>query len=188
MNQRLSPENSLLVIVDVQERLLPAILHGRQIVFNVRRLLEAAGAISVPVIVTEQYPQGLGNTVQELSPYIPEGTVVLPKKSFSIYDDERIRTEIENHGRSQIILCGVESHVCVQQSAFDLLRAGREVHIVVDAIGSRFATNLEIALRRFESSKTMVLTTTESLLFEWCRTAEHPQFKMFSRLAKEEAT
>jgi len=184
MYQRLSPENSLLVIVDVQERLLPAVLQQQQIIFNVRRLLEAAQTIDVPVVVTEQYPQGLGNTVQELVPYIPAGTAILPKKSFSIYDDERIRTEIDNHRRSQIILCGVEAHVCVQQSAFDLLRAGHEVYIVVDAIGSRFAENRDTALRRFESAG-MALTTTESLLFEWCRTAEHPQFKLFSRLAKE---
>ena len=186
MYQRLSPENSLLVIVDVQERLLPAVLHQPQIVFNVRRLLEAAQAIGVPVVVTEQYPQGLGSTVQELVPYIPAGTAVLPKKSFSIYDDERIRTEIDNHRRSQIILCGMETHVCVQQSAFDLLRAGHEVYIVVDAVSSRFDEAQQMALRRFESSG-MALTTTESLLFEWCRTAEHPQFKMFSRLAKEES-
>ena len=187
MYQRLSPESSLLVIVDVQERLLPAILNGRQVVFNVRRLLEAAQAIGVPVVVTEQYPQGLGHTVQELAPYIPEGTPVLPKKSFSIYDDERIRTEIDNYPQSIIILCGVEAHVCVQQSAFDLLNAGKKVHLVADAVGSRFASNQEIALRRLESSG-MALTTTESLLFEWCRTAEHPQFKMFSRLAKEAIT
>jgi len=185
MYQRLTPENSLLAIVDVQERLLPAVLQQQQIVFNVRRLLEAAQAIDVPVVVTEQYPQGLGSTVQELVPYIPTGTAVLSKKSFSIYDDERIRTEIDSHRRSQIILCGVEAHVCVQQSAFDLLRAGHEVNIIVDAISSRFAEAKETALRRFESSG-MVLTTTESLLFEWCRSAEHPQFKMFSRLAKEE--
>ena len=80
MYQRLTPENSLLVIVDVQERLLPAVLHGQQIVFNARRLLEAAQTIGVPVVVTEQYPQGLGNTVQELVPHIPAGTAVLPKK------------------------------------------------------------------------------------------------------------
>ena len=185
MHNRLSPENSLLVIIDVQERLLAAIRSDRQIVFNVQRLLEAAGAIGVSVIVTEQYPQGLGNTVQELSPHIPEGSPVLAKKSFSVYDDERIRAEIDKHQGKQIILCGVESHVCVRQSAFDLLRANRDVHIVVDAIGSRSENDREIALRRFESAG-MVLTTTESLLFEWCRTAEHPQFKMFSRLAKEE--
>jgi len=110
---------------------------------------------------------------------------VLPKKSFSIYDDEPIRTEIDNLKRSQIILCGVEAHVCIQQSAFDLLRAGHEVYIIVDAIGSRFAEAQQTALRRFESSG-MALTTTESLLFEWCRTADHPQCKTFSRLAKEE--
>jgi nicotinamidase-related amidase len=184
MYRRLSPESSLLVIIDVQERLMPAVLHGRQIVFNVRRLFEAAQAIGVPVVVSEQYPQGLGSTVQELALSIPVGTPVLPKKSFSVYDDAPIRTVIDTHCRSQIILCGVETHVCVLQSAFDLHRAGHEVYIVVDAVGSRSADDQTIALRRFESSG-MALTTTESLLFEWCRTAEHPQFKMFSRLVKE---
>ena len=85
------------------------------------------------------------------------------------------------------LLCGgggLETHVCVQQSAFDLLRAGHVIYIVVDAVSSRFASDHETALRRFEASD-MVLTTTESLLFEWCRTADHPQFKEFSRLAKE---
>ena len=184
MHQRLCPETSLLVIIDIQERLLPAILQQQQVLFNARRLLEAASVLGVPVVVTEQYPQGLGKTVKELLPLIPAGTAVLPKKSFSIYDDESIRAEIEKHRRFQVILCGVEAHVCVQQSAFDLLGAGKEVHIVVDAIGSRFAENRDIALRRFEFSG-IVLTSTESLLFEWCRSAEHPQFKMFSRLAKE---
>jgi nicotinamidase-related amidase len=184
MYQRLCPETSLLVIVDVQERLMPTILQQQQVIFNVRRLLEAATALGVPVVVTEQYPQGLGGTVTELLPFIPADTAVLSKKSFSICDDESIRAEIEKHRRSQVILCGVEAHVCVQQSAFDLLGAGKEAHIVVDAIGSRFAENRDTALRRFESSG-MVLTSTESLLFEWCRSAEHPQFKMFSRLAKE---
>jgi nicotinamidase-related amidase len=184
MNQRLSPENSLLVIVDVQERLLPAVQNPPRVVFNTRRLLEGARLLSVPVIVSEQYPQGLGNTVKELVPYIPEGTAVLPKKSFSVYDDEHLRTAIDTHQRSQIILCGVETHVCVLQSAFDLQRAGKEVCVVTDAVASRFTDDMQMALRRFESSG-IVLTTTESLLFEWCRTAEHPQFKEFSRLAKE---
>jgi isochorismate hydrolase len=93
--------------------------------------------------------------------------------------------EIDSRKKSQIILCGIEAHVCVLQSAFDLFRAGgREIYIVADAIGSRFAVDREMALRRFETSG-MVLTTTESLLFEWCRTAEHPQFKEISRLVKE---
>jgi nicotinamidase-related amidase len=187
MQQRLSPENSLLVVIDVQERLLPAIRDRQHILFNARRLLEGARLLDVPVVVTEQYPQGLGSTVKELTPYIPTGTAVLSKKSFSVYDDECIRTEIDSRKKSQIILCGIEAHVCVLQSAFDILRAGgHEIYIVADAIGSRFAGDRETALRRFESSG-MVLTTTESLLFEWCRSAEHPQFKEISRLVKEEA-
>ncbi|MDR0327971.1 MAG: hydrolase [Planctomycetaceae bacterium] len=184
MHQRLSPESSLLVIIDVQERLLPAVQNQQQVVFNIRRLLEGARILSVPVIVSEQYPQGLGNTVKELAPYIPEGTAVLPKKSFSVYDDERLRTAIDTHQRSQIILCGVETHVCVLQSAFDLQRAGKEVYVVADAVASRFVDDMNMALRRFDSTG-IVVTTTESLLFEWCRTAEHPQFKEVSRLAKE---
>jgi nicotinamidase-related amidase len=185
MQQRLSPENSLLVVIDVQERLLPAVQNQQQILFNVRRLLEGARLLNVPVIVSEQYPQGLGSTVKELTSFIPAGTAVLSKKSFSIYDDERVRTEIDSREKSQIILCGIESHVCVLQSAFDILSAGgHEVYIVVDAVGSRFAGDRETALRRFETSG-MVLTTTESLLFEWCQSAEHPQFKEISRLVKE---
>ena len=184
MHQRLSPENSLLVVIDVQDRLLPAIQNQQQIVFNVRRLLEAARVFSVPVVVSEQYPQGLGGTVKELTPYIPEGTAVLSKKSFSIYDNDPIRTEIDSRKRSQIILCGIEAHVCVLQSAFDLLRTGHEVYVVTDAVGSRFIHDQKTALRRCETSG-MILTTVESLLFEWCRTAEHPQFKEISRLAKE---
>ena len=190
MYQRLSPETSLLVIVDIQERLMPAILQdgppraGEHIIFNARRLLQAAKAIDVPIVVTEQYPQGLGTTVPQLLPYIPEGTPALAKKTFSIYDDEHIRAAIDKHQRSQIILCGVEAHVCVQQSAFDLHRSGKEVYIVADAIGSRAAMDQTMALCRF-SAAGMAVTTTESLLFEWCRTAEHPQFKLFSRLAKE---
>ena len=184
MYQRLTPENSLLVIIDIQERLLPVIQNQQQIVFNARRLTEAAQVFGVPVVISEQYPQGLGCTVKELTPYVPKGSAVLSKKSFSIYDDEHIRAEIVQYQRTQVILYGVESHVCVQQSAFDLLRDGQEVYIVVDAIGSRFASDHETALRRFESSG-MALTTTESLLFEWCRTADHSQFRTISRLAKE---
>ena len=184
MHQRLSPENSLLAIIDVQERLLPAIQNPPQIVFNVRRLLEGAKLLGIPVVVTEQYPQGLGHTVKELTPHITDQTAVLSKKSFSIYGDESIRTAIDSHQRTQIILCGMETHVCVLQSAFDLLRAGQEVYVVVDAVSSRFIADHETALRRFETVG-ITLTTTESLLFEWCRSAEHPQFKEFSRLAKE---
>jgi len=184
MYQRLTPENSIFVVIDVQERLLPAIQNQQQVVFNVRRLLEGARVFDVPVVVSEQYPQGLGGTVKELTPYIPIDTPVLSKKSFSIYDNESIRTEIDSHNRSQIILCGIEAHVCVLQSAFDLCRTGHEVYIVADAVGSRSLHDQQMALRRCETSG-MALTTAESLLFEWCRTAEHPQFKEISRLAKE---
>ena len=187
MSQPLFPDNSLLAIIDVQERLLPVVQNPQQIVFNVRRLLAGARLFGVPIVISEQYPQGLGSTVKELTPHIPEDAAILPKKSFSVYENAGIRTEIDARKRSQIILCGVETHVCVLQSAFDLLRTGHEVYIVADAVGSRFLGDQETALRRFETAG-MILTTTESLLFEWCRTAEHPQFKEISRLAKMTCT
>jgi nicotinamidase-related amidase len=166
---------------------MPAIQNQQQIVSNVRRLLEGARALGVSVVVSEQYPQGLGGTVKELTPFIPVGTAVLSKKSFSIYDNESIRKEIDSQKRSRIVLCGVETHVCVLQSAFDLHRVGYEVYIVADAVGSRFIVDQETALHRFGTTG-LALTTTESLLFEWCRSADHLQFKEISRLAKERHT
>jgi len=181
----LSPENSLLFVVDVQERLMPVIAQGDSIVFNVQRLLEAAQVLDIPVIVSEQYPKGLGATVIDVARIIPKATPIITKRSFSVCAVEEIRREIENRNVSKIILCGVEGHICVLQSAFDLLTMGKEVVLVTDASGSRFQYDYQTALRRLESSG-VTLITTESVLFEWCNTSEHPQFKIISRLAKKE--
>jgi nicotinamidase-related amidase len=106
----LSPENSLLFIVDVQERLMPAIVLGDSIVFNVQRLLEAAQVLDIPVIVSEQYPKGLGATVIDVVRIIPTSAPIIAKRSFSICAVEEIRREIDNRNVPKIILCGVEGH------------------------------------------------------------------------------
>ncbi|MDR0611851.1 MAG: hydrolase [Planctomycetaceae bacterium] len=180
----LSPENSLLFVVDIQERLMPAINKGDTVIFNTRRLLDSAHLLGIPIIISEQYPKGLGATVNELTPAIPQTTPIIAKKSFSVCAVEEIRKELEKYPVSKIVLCGVETHVCILQSAFDLLAMGQEVVLIADAVGSRFPIDHEIAIRRLESFG-VTLATAESVIFEWCGTSEHPLFKNISRLAKE---
>lgn len=173
----------MLLIVDVQERLMPVIDGGSVIVFNTRRLAEAARIFGVPTVVSEQYPKGLGPTLDEILQALPEKTPVLPKKTFSVCGDDALHRAITEIEVPKVVLCGVEGHVCVQQTVLDLLALGREVLLVVDAAGSRFPRDYEIALRRMESAG-VTLTTTESILFEWCETAGNPSFKAVSALAK----
>ncbi len=182
----LSATDTVLLVIDVQERLVPAMKKGELVVWNTRRLIDGAKLFGVPVIVTEQYPKGLGPTVPELAAALPESTPVLEKKAFSaclvpaFLDELRKRKTVR-----KVLLAGIESHVCVLQTALDLLSLGYEVHPVVDAISSRFAADYDTALRRLESSGAL-LTTTESALFQWCRTADAPQFKEISRIVREE--
>ena len=182
----LSATDTVLVVVDVQERLVPAVSDRDPIVWNTRRLIDGAKLFDVPVIVTEQYPKGLGPTMPELIAALPEGAPVIEKKSFSacLVPEflEKLRRCESVH---KVLLTGMETHVCILQTALDLLSLGYEVHLAVDAVGSRFAGDRKIAIRRLESSG-VLLTTTESVLFQWCRTADAPQFKAVSRLVREE--
>ena len=182
----LSATDTVLVVVDVQERLVPAVSEHERIVWNTRRLIDGAKLFAVPVLVTEQYPKGLGPTMPELIAALPKNTPVMEKKSFSaclvpeFLDELRRRASV-----CKVLLAGMEAHVCILQTALDLLSLGYEVYLVVDAVGSRFASDERIALRRLESSG-VIPTTTESVLFQWCRTADAPQFKTVSRLVREE--
>lgn len=182
----LSPENSQLLVVDIQERLIPVIREGKSVTFNTRRLLDAANVLSVPIVVSEQYPKGLGATLPEILAALPKGTPVIAKRSFSVCETVELLEVIDKNDVPKVVLCGVEAHVCVLQTAFDLMTMGREVYLVVDTVGSRFQKDYETALRRMESFG-VTLTTAESVLFEWCRTADHPEFKTISRLARETA-
>ena len=182
----LSATDTVLVVVDVQERLVPAVSDRDQIVWNTRRLIDGAKLFDVPVIVTEQYPKGLGPTMPELIVALPENTPVMEKKSFSACRVPEFLEELRRRESvCKVLLAGMETHVCILQTALDLLSLGYEVHLVVDAVGSRFAGDRRIALRRLESSG-VLLTTTESVLFQWCRTADAPQFKAVSNLVREE--
>ncbi len=184
MKNLLSTDDSLLLVIDVQERLVPAMEQGEKLVKNVRLLLEGANLLQVPVFVSEQYPQGLGATIPAVAGLLPAERQYCSKKSFSCCDEsgflERI---VAAKNRPNIVVCGMETHVCVMQTALDLLALGKNVAIVVDAVGSRFRSDHKIGLRRMERADA-VLCSTEMILFEWCKTAENPVFKELSRLVK----
>ena len=181
----LSATNTVLIVVDVQEKLVPAIDRGDRVVWNTRRLIDGSKLFELPIIVTEQYPRGLGPTVPSLTAVLPENTPIIEKKSFSAgVVPELLDALRKNENVHKVLLVGVETHVCILQTALDLLSLGYEVHPVADALGSRFADDYNIAIRRLECSGAL-LTTTESALFQLCRSADAPQFKEISRLARE---
>jgi nicotinamidase-related amidase len=177
----MSRGDTALLVVDVQEKLLPAIAEGRRVVWNVRRLIDGAKILGLPVIANEQYPQGLGATVGELAQRLE---TVATKLTFSCGGCPELFEDLQSRGIHKILVCGTESHVCVQQTVMDLLADGWRVYLAVDAVGSRFEIDRDVALRRMDSAGA-TLTTTEAALFEWCEVAGTAEFKQVSQLAKE---
>lgn len=179
----MSRDDTALLVVDMQERLLPSIRHRQRVIWNVRRLLDGARLLGLEFAATEQYPKGLGPTVAVLRERLGE---VPAKLTFSCGQCGEIFRRWAEHGRPKVLVAGVESHVCVQQTVLDLLGDGFRVYVAVDAVGSRFEIDYQTALRRMESAGA-TLTTTEAALFEWCEVAGTPEFKQISQLAREEA-
>ena len=190
MNQDLSlsrsPElmtssDTALLVVDVQEKLIGHIPAQQRLVWNIRRLIDGAKLLNLAVVATEQYPRGLGPTTSELAQRlgaIPE------KMTFSCAGCPQIFEDLAQQGVHKVLVVGIEAHVCIQQTVFDMLSRGFRVYVAVDAIGSRFSQDRDVALRRMESAGTS-LTTTEAALFEWCEAADTPQFKQISALVRE---
>lgn len=177
----LERDRSQLLMVDIQERLLPAMSDPATVVRNGERLLEAARTLAVPVVVSEQYPAGLGRTVPELAGLAP-ANAVHDKVEFSCFANPALHTTLSGAGR-QTVIFGIEAHVCVLQTALEMAAASHDVTIVVDAIGSRGVESKEVALRRMQDSGVR-LATTEMILFEWLRHAGTPEFKAISRLIR----
>jgi nicotinamidase-related amidase len=178
--QMTSAESGLLVI-DVQEKLLPFIRDKNALVRNIAFLVDGAHLLDVPVEATEQYPKGLGGTIEELAQRLP----VRPEKvGFSCCAVPAVPEGFRRAGRQKIVLAGIETHVCVQQTALDLLSLDFRVYIPVDAVGSRFPLDHEVALRRMERAGA-ILTTTETCLFEWLGGSDHPKFKQASKMVQE---
>ena len=177
----MNADDTGLLVVDVQERLAPLVLDSARIIWNCRRLLDGAKALGIRIAATEQYPEKLGATVEPLHSRLPERTAKLAFSGAGCAPDIRAWREA---GIFRILLCGIETHVCIQQTAFDLLANGFQVYIAADAVSARHRADHEFALRRLDSGGA-VLTSTESALFEWCRIAGTAVFNEIMALAKE---
>jgi nicotinamidase-related amidase len=171
-----------LLVVDMQERLLQAIEGSSRIIWNCRRLIDGAKILGVRTAVTEQNPEKLGATAAGLKGSLENSPSA--KMAFSCGSCGEIFAPWRDADIHRVLLCGIESHVCVHQTALDLLAAGFQIFIAADAVGSRSRFDYEIALRRMESSGA-VMTTTEAALFEWCERAGTPEFRQISALAQE---
>jgi nicotinamidase-related amidase len=170
-----------LLVIDVQEKLVPKIAGAAALVRNLSFLLDVAKLLGMPVQATEQYPRGLGTTIPELLPKLPERP---EKVAFSSCAAPGVVETFHRLARPKLVLTGIETHVCVLHTALDLLAAGFRVFLPVDAIGARYRVDHDTALRRLEQAGA-VLTTTEGCAFEWMGAANHPQFKEVSRLVQE---
>lgn len=182
----LEASRSVLFVVDVQEKLMPAIADGTEAVSRIRILLEAARRLSVPVIATEQYPEGLGPTLPEVAQLLGNDAARFAKTSFSGMRDRRVREHMAGlfaRERRQVALCGAETHVCVLQTALDLKAAGFTPHLVKDACGSRLEANRRSAVERARDAGIPALTT-EMVVFEWLERADRPEFKPLHALLK----
>jgi nicotinamidase-related amidase len=175
-------DDAALLVVDMQAKLLPLIPGHSRLIWNIRRLIDGAKILNVPVAATEQYPQGLGPTTPELAERLEK---IPGKLAFSCGECSEIFTGWRDRGIWKILVCGIETHVCVGQTVHDLLGEGFRVYVAADAVGARGAIDHEIALRRMDSAGA-TLTTVEAALFEWCGRAGSPEFKRISQLVREQ--
>lgn len=179
--QLMSRQNSALLVVDVQDKLLRLVPGYQRIVWNIGRLIEGARILNVPVAATEQYPKGLGPTTAELAQKLG---AIASKLTFSCAGCPEIFQSWSAQGVHKVLIAGIEAHVCVQQTALDLMADGFDVYLAADAIGARYEIDYNIALRRLDSAGA-TLTTTEAALFEWCERAGTTEFKQISDLVRQ---
>ena len=176
----LNIEDSILVIIDIQSKLVSASFSGDEAANCATKLSQAASILNIPTIITEQYPKGLGSTIQGIT---TTETKVIEKSSFSAMKEPKFAKELKKSERKQVILCGIETHICVLQTAADLIKNGYEVYIVNDACSSRkeheYYTGIDL-LKQYGAK----ITCTEIVLFELLKTSRHQYFKPIQMLIK----
>ena len=181
---RIAREDTQAMIVDVQERLTPHIYDHENIVKKTVTLIKGLQALNVPIMLNEQYKKGLGDTLPEVREVLAGSNAKgFEKVTFSACDNKDSWNHLAQQNRSVVLLFGVEAHVCVLQTALDLLDNGMQPVIIGDAVGSRFPYDKKQAIRRIRRAGG-VITTVETILFELCRSSEDPAFKTISNLIK----
>ena len=181
MTHLLEQPNAALLVIDVQDR-INAVMADQSHLSRIEVLIEACQGLNVPVLASEQYPQGLGPTVESLAAAL--GDSIPGKLTFSCARDDGLKKGVEDSGRRQIIVTGIEAHVCVLQTAIDLINAGYEVHVPHDAVNSRRMSDKEWALHRMAAAGA-IITATESALFELLERCDTADFKTVARLIKK---
>lgn len=180
--QILKKEKTALLVIDIQERILPVIHEAEKVVTNTLKLVNGFRIMNVPIYYTEQYPKGLGGTEPRIKEALGDSKLY-EKLSFSCFGAGELFGELKQKGIEQVVVCGVESHVCVQQTVLDLLANGFQVDLAADAVSSRRKFDYEIALNRMRSNGAEV-TVTESVLFELLNVCGTDEFKAVSKLVK----
>ncbi len=175
----INPTNSALLVIDIQEKLLPALHNAEQLMTNSQWLIEVADKLSIPTLVTEQYPQGLGHTSPVLKPFLSSATF-LEKEHFSAAEEAHILQAVNQHDKEQLILIGAESHVCLLQTAIGFSEQGYDVYVVTDAIASRKESDYNTALLRMQQNG-IQLVSKEMVAFEWLHKCNTEKFREISK-------
>ena len=177
----LNKSTTALLVIDIQDRIYKVMRKHERMLENVSKLIKGAKVLDLPIYYTEQYPKGLGETVSFLKEEL-QGEAV-QKLSFSCFGAENLFKELKDSNISQVVVCGIESHVCVQQTVLDLLANEFQVNLPANAVSSRNKMDYEIAIKRMEN-KGAEVTTTEAVLFELLEVSGTPEFKQISALVK----
>lgn len=178
----LEKEDALLLIIDIQERLLPVMDKSKNVLKNAKTLVQACGISELPMVVTEQYPKGLGKTVDDIKDELSSDAEILEKLSFSACGDELMEV-LKKKDRKKIIVAGIESHICVFQTVRDLLNSGYEVYAAADAMGSRSDFNYRNALELMKDMGAVIMST-EMIIYNMLKKAGSDEFKKVSKIVK----
>lgn len=176
----LDAEESCLLIVDIQDKLTPLVHESEKFVSHCHWLLQAANMLHIPVIVAEQYPKGLGHTIPALQQALPAATPIINKTAFSCARDKDWLYQLKKIDRSQVIIIGIETHVCVLQTALDLLQEELTVYVVADAVSARHIDDHKYALDRM-NGEGVIITTREMVVFEWLGHSDSDLFRKVSK-------
>jgi nicotinamidase-related amidase len=179
---KLDPERAALVVIDVQEAFRKAVPAFDDVARGTSALIRGAEAVGIPIVVTEQYPKGLGHTVEEVAEHLPDGVEPIEKVCFSASDAEGF----DLGGRDQALICGIEAHVCVNQTVLDLRDQGVEVHLALDAVGSRYSESKDVGIEKARRAGA-VITNVETALFELVGRAGTDDFKEIQRVVLDYA-
>ena len=179
----LDHKRAALIVIDMQEKFRPVMANFDEVAERIAVMVQGCKLLGVPIIVTEQYPQGLGHTAPEIQLHLPEATKPIEKLTFSSCGVPEFDLQLREKHIEQVMIMGIEAHICVSQTAHDLLQLGYQVHLISEAIGARFPLNREVALTKMQRAGAL-LSSVEMALFEMMKSSDAAEFKAVQKLIK----